>query len=254
MAIVPAYNEEGRIGPTLDALQSVAGVSEICVVDDGSTDGTLNEVEMRDVTVISHQKNAGKGQAIRSGIEYFLTTKLDIAIFIDADGQHDPQDIPKFLQYYHEHSNCDVVVASRFGTEQWTYNMPFLRKISNLLSRFGIWILYNGFVVEDPQNGYRAYSRRTLEAISFDTNGYEAETEMLIDAYLKGFNFGTIHIESIYDEEGNSSKFSLLMDTWAIPGIMVKLFFKRKPFLLRSASKRISYRRRYRTPVRHVSN
>lgn len=242
MTIVPAYNEAGRIGSTLDDLLRISVVNEICVVDDGSDDGTYEESNKRSVTILRHEKNEGKGAAIRTGIDYFLETDNDIVIFIDGDGQHDPQDIPKFLAKF-EQSDNDVVIASRFGTDQWSHNMPFLRKVSNLLSRFGIWFLYNGLVIEDPQNGYRAYSRKVLENIEFLTTGYEAETEMLIDTHLKGFKIGRIHIESIYDHEGNSSKFSLLMDTWKIPGVMVRLFFERKPFLFRSSKRKLTYRR-----------
>jgi len=242
MAIVPAFNEEGRIGKTLTKLLDINEVNEICVIDDGSTDATLEVAKKYPVTVLSHNKNSGKGKAIRTGIDYFLQTDFDLAIFIDADGQHDPNDIPKFVRHFQRYPNYDIVVASRFGTDQWTNNMPFLRKISNLLSRFGIWILYNGLVIEDPQNGYRAYSREVLENIEFKTTGYEAETEMLIDSYLMGFEIGRIHIESIYDEEGNASKFSLLMDTWKIPGVMVKSFFRRRPFILRTKDRQIKYR------------
>lgn len=230
MAIVPAYNEEGRIGKTLDQL--IPMVESVVVIDDGSMDNTLEEIRSRTVKIISYAPNKGKGYAIRRGIKYFLTSDADIAIFIDGDGQHDPADIPRFRKKFNENSKLDVVMASRFGTDQWINNMPFLRKISNLLSRFGLWILYNGFIIEDPQNGYRAYHRRAIEKISFKSNNYSAETEILIDAYMKGCTFDKVIIESVYNEESHS-KFSLFMDTWTIPGIMVKEFFRRKPFLIR---------------------
>ncbi|MCY3410893.1 MAG: glycosyltransferase family 2 protein [Candidatus Heimdallarchaeota archaeon] len=240
MAIVPCYNEEGRVGATLQALLN--HVDRVCVIDDGSTDNSVKEIEQFPVNVISYPQNKGKGYAIREGIKYFLQTDTEYAIFIDADGQHNPEHIYQFKQKF-AHTGVDVVVASRFGTEQWVNNMPFLRKLSNLLSRFGIWILYNGFVVEDPQNGYRAYNRSSLEHIAFESNGYEAETEIIIDAYLKGFTFDKIHIESIYHEGVNHSKFSLFRDTWKIPGVMVKNFFRRKPFILRTNGQKLTYRR-----------
>ncbi len=232
MAIVPAYNEAGRIGSTLDKLLTVKGVNEICVIDDGSTDGTYEEAKSRDVTLLRHRVNHGKGQAIKTGIQYFMKQDYQIAVFIDADGQHDPYDIITFRNYFKSHPEVDVVVASRFGTDQWIYTMPFFRKISNLLSRFGLWILYNGLDIQDPQNGYRAYSRKVLGSVTFDTTRYEAETEMLINAHLSGFKIGRIHIESVYEDE-NTSKFSLLMDTWTIPGVMLRQFFRFKPFLNR---------------------
>ncbi len=239
LAICPAYNESGRIGSLLDKL--IPMVDQVCVVDDGSTDNTYEEANERDVIILQHSINRGKGAAISTGIEYFLKSDFEVILFIDGDGQHSPQDINKFRKKI-KNSDAEVFVASRFGSEHWIKNMPFLRKISNLLSRFGIWVLYNGLIIEDPQNGYRAYRRKAIANIECYTTGYEAETEILIDAYLKGFEFDTVHIECIYDGHEHSSKFSLLMDTWRIPGIMVKLFFRRKPYLLRSKSNKLRYR------------
>jgi glycosyltransferase involved in cell wall biosynthesis len=239
LAICPAYNESGRIGPLLDKL--IPMVDQVCVVDDGSTDNTFEEASEREVIILQHSINRGKGAAIRTGIDYFLKSDLDVILFIDADGQHSPLDIKKFRKKI-INSDAEVFIASRFGSENWVENMPFMRKISNLLSRFGIWVLYNGLIIEDPQNGYRAYRRKAISNIECNTTGYEAETEILIDAYLKGFEFDTVYIDSIYDGHEHSSKFSLLMDTWKIPGIMVKLFFRRKPFLMRSKRKKIRYR------------
>ncbi len=239
MAIVPCYNEEGRIAKTLNKL--IPEVDSVCVINDGSTDNTIKEIENIDnIDIISYSINRGKGYAIKQGINHFLKSNFDVVLFIDADGQHSPENIKCFKKKFKD--NVDVVVASRFGTKEWQENMPILRKISNLLSRFGIWILYNGFVVEDPQNGFRAYRREVMEVIEFDTCGYEAETEIIIDAYLKGFRFDKVYIKSIYNNEENHSKFSLFRDTWKIPGVMVRGFFRHKPFIFRSYGKKILYR------------
>ncbi len=251
MAIVPAYNEEGRIGDLLTRLIPV--VDHICVIDDGSSDNTYNEASVHNVHIIRHEKNRGKGGAIKTGIGYFLSQNYNILVFIDADGQHSPEDIPRFIYKFKTNPDLDVLVATRFGTDEWVNNMPFMRKISNLLSRFGIWILYNGLIIEDPQNGFRAYKRKVIENIFFKTNGYQAETEILIDAYLKGYKFGKVSVRSIYSGHENHSKFSLLFDTWKIPGIMVKEFFKRKPFLLRTQEKKLRYRQAFINSVKKLS-
>ncbi len=230
MVVVPAFNEEDRIGKMLDELIKFENINEILIVDDGSTDNTLDEIKKRNLRVVSHSKNRGKGDALRTGVKEFLQTEHDIIIFIDADGQHDPTDIKKFQKKF-EIGNDDIIIASRFGTDQWIKKMPFLRKLSNLLSRFGIWILFNRLIIEDPQNGYRAFRREVFENISFQKNGYEAETEIIINSHMNGYKIGHVHIETIYDADGNSSKFSLLMDTWKIPNVMIKLFFRLKPFL-----------------------
>ena len=124
-----------------------------------------------------------------------------------------------------------IISIEFFFIYSWINGLICLRKLSNLLSRFGIWILFNRLIIEDPQNGYRAFRREVFENISFQKNGYEAETEIIINSHMNGYKIGHVHIETIYDADGNSSKFSLLMDTWKIPNVMIKLFFRLKPFL-----------------------
>lgn len=233
LIICPAFNEEEFIEPLIREIKRViTSDDEIVVIDDGSTDRTVEVLKTSNVKIISHTKNHGKGMAIRTGLKYFLETKHDCVLFMDGDGQHEPSDIYKFRECF-VNKNAEVVVASRFRTKTWQTNMPFSRKLSNLLSRLGLWILFNGFLVEDPQNGFRGYTRKVAESLFFETNGYEAETEILINAYIEGFKFDVVPIESIYHEHNRNSKFSLLMDTWKIPKVMFKGFFNHKPWLLR---------------------
>ncbi|RMG36713.1 MAG: glycosyltransferase family 2 protein [Methanobacteriota archaeon] len=234
MAIIPAFNEEKAIGQTVDSVKSY--VDKVVVINDGSTDQTKEIALEHGATVVSYNPNMGKGTAIYIGTQYFLKSGFDFLFTIDGDGQHRPEYIPKFMKAFQD-PTVDMVIASRFGTVDWVENMPFLRKLSNLLSRFGLWILYNGFVVEDPQNGYRAYRNTAVKVLDFRPKkkgryGFEAETEILIDARIKGMKIATIHLPSLYFED-RVSKFSLFRDTWTIPGVMLKNFFKRKPWLYR---------------------
>ncbi|MDH5402950.1 MAG: glycosyltransferase family 2 protein [Candidatus Heimdallarchaeota archaeon] len=240
LIICPAYNEESNIEKLLILLKDLP--YDVIIVDDGSTDKTKEFIIKHRIDSISHRQNKGKGAAIQTGITHFLSKDYDIAIFMDSDGQHKLEDIFKFIEYFRLHPKCDVILGSRFGDGRWKQNMPFSRKLSNLLSRFGIWILYNKLVIHDPQNGFRAYRRQCLETLRYSTTGFEAETEMIIESYLQGYSFGTIHIESIYNLENNNSKFSLLRDTWRIPGIMLQKFFEKKPFMLRNKNQQLAYR------------
>ncbi|OLS24028.1 MAG: Undecaprenyl-phosphate mannosyltransferase [Candidatus Heimdallarchaeota archaeon LC_2] len=242
LVVCPSFNEEKHIGPLLKQIKKHLNLNdELIVINDGSTDATLDEAMKENVRVISHSRNLGKGEAIKTGFKYFSKSKHDVILFMDGDGQHNPLDIKKFRNCFVK-EQADVVIASRFRTQAWIHNMPFSRKLSNMLSRFGLWILFNGFYVEDPQNGFRAYNREVANHLQFYSNGYEAETEILIDAYLKGFDFKVVSIESIYHGHERTSKFSLLMDTWKIPGIMIKGFFKFKPWTLRSINSKLQYR------------
>lgn len=236
MAILPAYNEDQMIAQTIENV--LPFVDELVVVDDGSTDKTYQHAQKYPVTILHHRKNKGKGAAIYTGVKYFNKSDCDILFQIDSDGQHRPKFMQKFLQVLESDPTVDMVVASRFGTVDWIENMPFLRKISNLLSRFGLWILYGGFVVEDPQNGYRAYRKSATKVLDFAPKngkkryGFEAETILLIYARIAGLKIGTIHIPSLYFGD-RESKFSLFMDTWSIPLAMLKYFFVLKPWLYR---------------------
>ena len=240
MVIIPAYNEGKNIEKTIENTLKVT--DNICVIDDGSIDNTYELASKFDIKTIKHEKNKGKGAAIRTGISCFLESNSEIAIFMDGDGQHNPEDLQKFVKLFNEKPDISVIVGSRFGTNEWQSNMPFPRKLSNLLSRFGLWVLYNGLVIEDPQNGFRAYRREVLKCIRFSGARYEAETEIIIDSYLKGFKISKVYMSSSYSEDAESY-FSLFKDTWTIPGVMWKLFFKRKPFLLRTQKKRLAYRK-----------
>lgn len=241
LCVIPAYNEEGRIGKLVRKV--IPLTEKVIVVNDGSTDNTYEELKSAGVEIISHSRNLGKGQAIRTGMDYFLKkSNYEFLVFLDGDGQHDPEDIPKFLKKMMDDPECDIVIASRFKTREWQENMPFSRKLSNLMSRFGLWLLYNGLVIEDPQNGFRAYRRRTINHMQFYTHRFEAETEILIESYLMGFKFDVVNIQSIYDKQHSDSNFSLFYDTWKIPGIMIKLFLKRKPWLYREYQRKLYYR------------
>lgn len=235
LAVIPAYNEEDSIAATI--LKTARYVDGIVVVDDGSTDRTSEQATKSGVKVVRLAKNRGKGAALHKGMQVFLESEYDVVFTIDADGQHDPRYIPHFIKLIEE-KGVEMVVASRFGTKDWLENMPFMRKISNLLSRFGLWILYNGYIVEDPQNGFRAFTRAAVEMIDFSSPnpkkrfGFEAETKVLIEARIHGVRQGVLHIPSLYFED-RVSKFSLLMDTWSIPLLMLKYFFIYKPWLHR---------------------
>ena len=233
LIIVPAYNEVEQIQEVLDSIKKfITKEDNILAIDDGSTDGTLEVIKEQDIMYISHPHNLGKGAAIHTGVNYFLEHEYDIAIFIDADGQHDPSHIPKFIQFF-ERTKVDIILANRFATSTWKSNMPFTRKVSNLLSRFGLWLLYNRLFIPDPQNGYRGFRRNALENIPISANRYEAETEMIINGYLQEYKFGFISIESIYQPYHRTSKFSLVYDTWSIPKIMIQKFIHEKPWKMR---------------------
>lgn len=205
LCVSPAYNEEKTVAKVVDgALKSTDGV---IVVDDGSTDNTYLEAQKAGATVVRHHKNMGKGVALKTGFEKALEMGADIVVVLDADGQHNPEEIPKLLKTMRR-EDSDVVVGSRFLGD--IKGMPRIRILSNTLTT-KILRLYFGLPITDSQSGYRAYKRHLLENIEFSATRFSAETEILVDAKRKGFKISETKIQTIYGEE--KSKMRIFEDT-----------------------------------------
>ena len=159
LACIPAYNEEGRIGKT--ALEVSQYVDQVIVCDDGSSDNTKNEAESAGAYVIKHQKNLGKGAAMKSLFKFAKASNVDIIITIDADGQFLPKEIPKLIKSLSE-NNSDIVVGNRFDDKT---EMPKYRKFGNqMLDK--ITNLAENLPVKDTQSGFRAYSKNAIKKMN----------------------------------------------------------------------------------------
>jgi polyprenyl-phospho-N-acetylgalactosaminyl synthase len=174
MVIVPAYNEGSVIEGTVRNLLS-AGY-EVIVVDDGSQDGTAAVRELP-VVYIRHVVNLGQGAALETGMNYALRAGAGIAVHFDADGQHDCRQIGRLLAPILDGS-ADVVFGSRFLRKTDAARVPFKKRV---LLRAGILIswLLTGVRLSDTHNGLRALSRRALEKVRLQENGFAHATEIL---------------------------------------------------------------------------
>ncbi len=157
LVVIPAFNEQGRIGAVVAAaLRQVD--AEVLIVDDGSRDGTAVEARAAGATVASHAVNVGYGAALQTGYRYALRHGFDRVLQMDADGQHDPASIRTLVDALD--GGADVVVGSRF-LHAGSYRPPLLR-------RLGMWAFgrvasyYAGMKLTDPTSGYQALSRRAL--------------------------------------------------------------------------------------------
>lgn len=155
----------------------------------------------------------------------------DIVVVLDADGQHNPEEIPKLLKTMNR-ENSDVVVESRFLGD--IKGMPRARILSNTLTT-RILRLYFGLPITDSQSGYRAYKRQLLEKVEFSATRFSAETEILVDACRKGFKISETKIQTIYGEE--KSKMRVFGDT-------VRWLWDVDKQLIKSLSYRLSHRSR----------
>ena len=192
VAIIPAYNEGARVGPV------VIGAAEflpVLVVDDGSSDDTVAQAEAAGASVVRQHPNQGKGAALRTAFRRALADGYDAVITLDADGQHDPAEISKFLNLYRE-KRPDLIIGQRH-----LRHMPPIRRLANYLGRKSFsWAI--GQPIPDNQSGYRLISRRLLEELlAGEEAGFEFEMEMIVICVRRGYHLDWVPIRTIYAGE-----------------------------------------------------
>jgi glycosyltransferase involved in cell wall biosynthesis len=192
LALIPAYEEGERVGPVVRATREHLPVM---VVDDGSSDDTAAVAEAAGATVLRQVPNAGKGAALRRGFRHALDGGAEAVVTLDADGQHDPAEIPSFLAAFAA-ARPELVIGRRdFG------EMPPVRRLSNTL---GGWTLTAalGQGVPDNQSGYRLIGRQLMAALlDSDESGFEFEVEMIARCIALGLPIAWVPIRTIYAGE-----------------------------------------------------
>ncbi|EKE12099.1 MAG: glycosyl transferase family protein [uncultured bacterium] len=192
--VVPAYNEASVISDVIKEIQA-AGYRNIIVVDDGSGDNTYEKISRNDgVIPLKHFLNRGKGAAAKTGIEAAKMLGADVVITIDADGQHNPNDIEKMLEMIRQ--EYDVVLGSRLKNPA---GMPKYKILHNHIGNLCVWALY-GLWVTDSQSGFRAYSQKAISAIETKTDRYEYDSEVIREIYRNNLKFIEIPIEVRYTD------------------------------------------------------
>ncbi len=193
-AILPAFNEEISIGSAV--LHSRKHAECVIVIDDGSTDRTAEIARLAGAVVVSHPKNLGKGAALKTGFELAGQDGASVIVTLDADGQHDPEEIPKLVAPIHN-GIADMVNGSRYMNGNGK-NTPFYRRIGqNVLDT--ATNLNSGLHITDTQSGFRAFSANVLPAFRFRQSGFGVESEMLADAANAGLRVKEIEIGVRYD-------------------------------------------------------
>jgi glycosyltransferase involved in cell wall biosynthesis len=194
LAIIPAYNEADHIA---DVVKQVLASAPALVVDDGSGDETALLAEIAGANILRQIPNMGKGAALRAGFRYALEHGYTAAITLDADGQHDPAEMPAFIESFNAHSVDLIIGARNFDS------MPFSRRFANTTGRWLFtWAL--GQPIADNQSGYRLVSRRLMEALLDSTEqGFEFEVEMIAICLARGYSLGWVPIRTIYAGEAS---------------------------------------------------
>ena len=197
LVLIPAYNEEKHIFQVIQETRSLG--FPVLVVDDASSDGTVQQVRTLDAFVLTTAVNRGKGSAIRRGFEWFLAKNYSGLIMMDADGQHEPSDLEAFVRALDENKH-EVIVGNRMRDPK---GMPWIRRATNRLMS---WMLSSlaGQWIPDSQCGYRAMKREVLEKMELRTTRFEIESEILLEAARRGYRIGSIPIQSVYGGETSS--------------------------------------------------
>lgn len=190
IAVIPAYNESKTISDVLTRTR--AFVDGIIVVDDGSTDRTGKIARVHGVTVVRHVINRGLGAAIGTGFEMAKRMGAEIVITLDADGQHDPAQIPKLLEAINH--GADVVIGSRMLSRA---GMPWERVFANTLGNLVTFFLFGAWV-SDSQSGFRAFNAYALRNIEIRTNRMEVSSELIAEAKRNKLSLVEVPVKAIY--------------------------------------------------------
>jgi glycosyltransferase involved in cell wall biosynthesis len=216
--LIPAYNAQETLGSVLKKIEPLK--IDTIVVDDGSSDETKRVASEIGAQLLRHPFNLGKGAALQTGFQYALQRNYEVIITLDADGQHDPSEIPSLLRIF-QSVGPDILIASRaaaFG------QMTFLRRFWNRLGVKAVARLCHSDIT-DSQSGFRLIRTSVLKEIDLSTSRFETELEFLIKACKKGFSVLSIPIDTQKVDGTGSSYFRPVADTWRVCRLFLRSFF-----------------------------
>lgn len=219
--IIPAFNNESTVSIVVE--KAKREIPHVVVLDDGSTDQSVTAAEAAGAKVIRISKNKGKGNTLRVAFRYAVKNDFDAIITLDADLQHDPSEIPKFIDYYTRH-HAKIVIGNRMQAKD---TIPRIRYGPNKVGA----ILFSRLIhqaIEDSQCGFRLYDRQVMENIHILNVGFEAEADILLRAGKRGYRIGFVPIQAIYfPDRRHISYYRPIKDTFRISIIfLMNLFWK----------------------------
>ncbi|MGI0010296.1 MAG: glycosyltransferase family 2 protein [Nitrosopumilaceae archaeon] len=222
VACIPAYNEERTIYDVIK--RTLNYVDKVIVCDDGSNDKTSQKATDASAIVIRHEKNLGKGAALKSLFKHAKEIDSDIMITLDGDGQFLPEEIERLVKPILDNGS-DVVIGQRFED---TKEMPSYRKAGNkILDKFTN--LASELPFRDTQSGFRAYSKKAIQLIKFTNDGFGADSEILIDATRKGLKISEVKVTVIYDTGGKTSTKNPILHSAGVMTTLLELIALRHP-------------------------
>ncbi len=197
--VIPAYNASKTVGELVSRISRHVPNEHVFVVDDGSSDGTEIICRELGVWVLRHAVKKGKGTSLRDGVKKALELDYELVLTLDSDLQHDPSEIPAFMEAA---TKLDVVVGKRNISAK---TMPIHRVISNTLTSRMI-SARTGANIEDSQCGYRLYKAEVLRAVHSAYRHFDYESDMLLKAALSGYRIGFVPIKTIYNDSKSNMR------------------------------------------------
>ncbi len=219
---IPAFNESDIIGKIIRECKKYSDLVIVC--DDGSSDNTYFEAESAGAIVVKHNQNLGKGAALRTLFKTAIEHDSDVVVTIDGDGQFLPEEIPNVMSPVIQ-KKSDIVIGYRFETSD---EMPSYRKVGNkFLDK--ITNMASELPFRDTQSGFRSYSKKALEMIKFSTNGFGADSEILIDASKKGLKISEQKITVLYNTGSKTSTKNPMSHTVGVITSLLELIALKRP-------------------------
>ncbi|MBQ6872304.1 MAG: DUF2062 domain-containing protein [Bacteroidales bacterium] len=205
--LIPTYNNAATVGKVIE--ESKLYCKDIFVVNDGSTDNTTAVLEsIEGINVISYMPNRGKGHALQCGLNKARKCGFDYCITLDADGQHYPSEIPKFIEAIGKTPGSLIIGARNLNAENMPGKNTFANKFSNFWFKVETWQ-----TLHDTQSGFRLYPLKEIEEIKLFTGMYEFELEIIVKAAWRGIKVMNIPIKVYYPPAGERvSHFKPLRD------------------------------------------
>jgi glycosyltransferase involved in cell wall biosynthesis len=231
-AVIPVLNEEKNIEKVIFELENYC--ENIIIVNDGSTDNTkeilqkLSETYSKKLLIIENKKNMGIGYSMKVGLKKSLDFDNSIIVKIDGDGQHQPQDLIKFVNKIND-EGYEFVKGNRFLLKEDLDNMPLTKLVGNLLVTTLQKLISGKYDISDPNNGFLAIKKTVLENIDIGNlqNNYFFENSLLLNITSHNYSVGEVGIKTIYNDEKSSIpmfRASLKM----LPTFLKLLFVKNK--------------------------
>ena len=194
-AVIPAYNEEKTVAEVVGKTRDLEIVDEVIVVDDCSTDNTFREAKKAGARAVRLIINMGAGFSTRIGCDIAVNDGADVIVTLDADGQHDPAEIPRLVQVLGD-KGLDIV----FGSRPLNSEMPLIKRFGNTGLYWIAYLLYK-MRIKDTQTGYHVFTRDAYEKIRWESNRYGVVSEIPVRVAKNKLKHEEVIIETIYTDK-----------------------------------------------------